>query len=34
MLTVGAGELLSCGVLGMLLLLGLEEHARHIFSDN
>ncbi len=33
MLTVGAGELLSCGVLGMLLLLGLEEHARHIFDN-
>ncbi len=33
MLTVGAGELISCGVLGMLLLLGLEKHAQQIFND-
>lgn len=31
MLTVGAGEILSCGVLGMLLLFGLQKH-RHIFE--
>lgn len=31
MLTVGAGELISCGILGMLLLLSLEKHAPHIF---
>lgn len=31
MLTVGAGELISCGILGMLLLLALEKHASHIF---
>lgn len=32
MLTVGAGELISCGILGMLLLLGLEKHAQQIFN--
>lgn len=32
MLTVGAGELISCGLLGILLLLSLEKHARHIFQ--
>lgn len=31
MLTVGAGELISCGILGMLLLLSLEKHAKYIF---
>lgn len=34
MLTIGAGELISCGVLGMLLLLALEKHARYIFQMN
>ena len=32
MLTVGAGELISAGVLGMLLLLGLEPHRNAIFN--
>lgn len=32
MLTVGAGELISAGVLGMLLLLGLESHRNAIFN--
>lgn len=31
MLTVGAGEVISCGILGMLLLLVLQKYARHIF---
>lgn len=31
-LTVGAGELLSAGVLGMLLLLVLEKYRRQVFS--
>lgn len=31
-LTVGAGEILSAGVLGMLLLLVLEKYRRQIFS--
>ena len=30
--TVGAGEIISCGVLGMLLLTALEKHAKSIFS--
>ncbi len=32
MLTVGAGELISAGVLGMLLLLALEKHRNAIFN--
>lgn len=32
MLTVGAGELISAGVLGTLLLLGLEPHRNAIFN--
>lgn len=32
MLTVGIGEILSCGVLGMLLLLALEKRADRIFK--
>ncbi len=32
MLTVGAGELISCGILGLLLLLALEKHASWIFQ--
>lgn len=31
MLTVGAGEIISCGILGMILLLALEKHAGRIF---
>lgn len=31
MLTVGAGELISCGVLGMVLLLALDRYKEHIF---
>ena len=31
MLTVGIGEILSCGVLGMLFLFSLEKHAKRIF---
>jgi len=32
MLTVGLGEILSCGVLGMLLLLALEKRADSLFE--
>ena len=32
-LTVTAGEILSCGVLGMLLLFTLEKYKTHIFKD-
>lgn len=31
MLTVGAGEVISCGILGIILLLALEKHAGRIF---
>lgn len=31
MLTVGAGEILSCGVLGMLLFLTLQKYKKYIF---
>ena len=31
MLTVGVGEIISCGILGMVLLLALEKHAARIF---
>lgn len=31
MLTVGAGELISCGILGMVLLCALEKNASRIF---
>ena len=31
-LTVTAGEMISCGVLGMMLLFALQKHARRIFS--
>lgn len=31
-LTVGAGEIISCGFLGMILLFALEKHAGRIFS--
>ena len=30
-ITVGIGEVLSCGVLGMILLFALQKHASHIF---
>ena len=32
MLTVGAGEVISCGILGLLLLHALKPHAARIFS--
>lgn len=31
-LTVGAGEVISCGILGMILLFALQKHASRIFS--
>lgn len=31
MLTVGAGEVISCGILGIILLLALEKHSGRIF---
>lgn len=34
MLTVGAGEVISCGILGMLLLLLLQKYRKHIFSED
>ena len=33
MLTVGAGEIISCGVMGMLLLSALEKHRYTIFKN-
>ena len=33
-LTVGAGEVLSCGVLGLILLFALEKHKKSIFQNN
>lgn len=33
MLTVGAGEIISCGVLGFILLKALEKHAKDIFGQ-
>lgn len=32
MLTVGIGEVLSCGVLGMLFLFALQKHGKRIFQ--
>lgn len=32
MLTVGAGEIISCGILGMLLLAVLQKYRKYIFS--
>ncbi|MGN0384772.1 MAG: QueT transporter family protein [Lachnospiraceae bacterium] len=32
-LTVGAGEVISCGVLGMILLFALKKYARAIFGE-
>lgn len=34
MLTVGAGEVISCGILGLLLLKLLKKYARQIFMQN
>ena len=34
MLTVGAGEVLSCGVLGMILLFALQRYRNTIFKNN
>lgn len=31
--TVGIGEIISCGVLGMILLVALEKNAHQIFSE-
>lgn len=31
MLTVGAGEVISCGILGMILLFALDKYAKRIF---
>ena len=33
MLTVGAGEIISCGILGMLLLFALQKYASVLFKD-
>lgn len=33
MLTVGAGEVISCGVLGLLLLAVLQKYRKYIFPD-
>ena len=33
MLTVGAGEIISCGVLGLILLKALEKHTKDIFGQ-
>lgn len=33
MLTVGIGEILSCGVLGMILLTGLSKYKKILFSN-
>lgn len=32
-LTVGIGEILSVGVIGMLLLLSLQKHSKHLFGS-
>lgn len=34
MLTVGAGEVLSCGILGMILLFALQRYRNIIFKNN
>lgn len=34
MLTVGAGEIISCGVIGIILMLALEKYRGTIFSDS
>lgn len=33
-LTVGAGEVISCGILGMILLFALQKHRGKIFNKN
>lgn len=33
MLTVGAGELISCGIIGMILLFALQKHAAKLFGE-
>lgn len=33
MLTVGAGELISCGIIGMILLFALQKQATKIFGE-
>lgn len=33
MLTVGIGELISCGILGMLVLFSIEKHRSHLFPS-
>lgn len=33
MLTVGAGEVISCGILGMMLLLSLQKYDKRLFAD-
>ena len=34
MLTVGAGEVISCGILGMILLFALQKYAHVLFPKN
>ena len=34
MLTVGIGEVISCGILGMILLFSLEKYKSRLFIDN
>ena len=34
MLTVGIGEVISCGILGMLLMIGLNRYKNVIFKNN
>ncbi|MBD9087958.1 MAG: transporter, partial [Lachnospira sp.] len=33
MLTVGGGEIIVCGILGMLLLFALNKYRHQIFKD-
>lgn len=33
MLTVGAGEVISCGILGLILFGAVEKHRKYIFRD-
>lgn len=33
MLTVGAGEIISCGVLGMMLLITLQKYDKYLFHE-
>lgn len=34
MLTVGAGEVISCGILGMFLLFSLKKHSKRLFNEH